>query len=111
MQFKEEQLAEWGYEVDLFMYVGPGATPRTYWTGRHDAEDLYYAVSVPLTGPFAGLTQNEELPYPLGWRGDAYVDEQLDGSQRLRWRVRLLDYNMADGELYTQVDGVSYTLQ
>ena len=57
------------------MYVGR-ATPRTYWSGRHDAEDLYYAVSVPLTGPFAGLTQNEELPYPLGWRGGA-IDEQL----------------------------------
>ena len=57
VQFKEGKLAEWGYEEDLFMYVGPGATPRTYWSGRHDAEDLYYAVSVPLTGPFAGLTQ------------------------------------------------------
>jgi len=32
-------------------------------------------ISVPLTAPFAGLTQNEDLPYPLGWRGEAYVDD------------------------------------
>jgi len=111
VQFAQDQLDEWNYDRDLFMYVGPGATPRTYWSGRHDAEDLYFSVSVPLDSAYSGVQQNEVFDAPLGWRGEAYVDDQLDGSQYLRWRVRLLEYNMADGEILNQLDSATYTFQ
>ena len=50
VQFVPEQLAEWNYDGDLFMYVGHGAEPKTYWAGQYDHEDLYYTVALPLCG-------------------------------------------------------------
>jgi hypothetical protein len=112
VQFVPEQLSEWNYTEDLFMYVGPGAEPKTYWSGQHDNEDLYYTVALPLAGdaPAATLTQLDTASQPLGWRGGHYLDYHQDGSKTARWRVRLLDYNMQTGELTDQVNQMSYQL-
>ena len=111
VQYAEAQLAEWNYDKDLFMYVGPGATPRTYWSGQYDNEDLYYAVSIPLAAGFGKLQQTTDLPDPLGWRGNAYVDDRLDGTQHLRWRVRLLDYEMTTGEIRSRADQIEFVVE
>lgn len=112
VQFVPEQLSEWNYNGDLFMYVGPGAEPKTYWAGRYDHEDLYYTVALPLSEglPTTTLTQLSSPSSPLGWRGQHYLDLHQDGSKTVLWRVRLLDYNMETGELINQLDQVSYQL-
>jgi hypothetical protein len=112
VQFVEDQLAEWNYEGDLFMYVGPGAEPKTYWSGGHDREDLYYtaAVAIPEGTPTTTLTPFEAMADPLGWRGSHYLDSHQDGTQTVRWRVRLLDYNMQTGEITGQLDTARFQL-
>ena len=111
VQFVPEQLAEWNYEGDLFMYVGPGAEPKTYWSGRYDNEDLYYTVALPLESPVRGLSQMDVVAAPLGWRGGHYLDTHQDGTHTLRWRVRLLDYGMETGVIAGQVDRAEFRLE
>ena len=111
VQYADEQLDEWNYEEDLFMYVAPGISPRTYWSGQHDAEDLYLSVAVPVVGPFTGIRQEASYEDPLGWRGAAYVEDLLDGTQQVRWTVRMLDYDMANGDIHDQIEQVQYTLE
>jgi hypothetical protein len=108
--FFHEQLAEWNYQEDLFMYVGPGASPRTYWSGSYDQEDLYYGVSIDVTAPVSQIEQQSMVMDPLGWSGRFHTDSHQDGTYTIRWRVRLLDYDMASGEIHSQVSQTSYQL-
>ena len=113
VQFVSEQLAEWNYDGDWFMYVGQGAAPKTYWSGRYDNEDLYYTVglSVPGDVPTDSLTELNPMPQPLGWRGGHYVDAHQDGTKTIRWRVRLIDYDMQTGEMNQQLDESVFRLE
>ena len=110
VQFLPEQLAEWGYTGDLFMYVGHGASPRTYWAGAYDREDLYYGVNLVVDGPVSAVTETSMMEAPLGWSGSYYVDQHADGTSSLLWRVRLLDYDMVTGEILRAVDRAEYEL-
>ena len=110
VQFLPEQLEEWNYQEDLFMYVGPGAIPRTYWSGSHDSEDLYYGVNIDVPAPVSGIQEQTAVVNPLGWSGGYHTDSHQDGTHTLRWRVRLLDYDMATGEIYSQMDELTYGL-
>jgi hypothetical protein len=111
VQFVPEQLAEWNFTEDLFMYTGPGAAPRTYWSGSHDNEDLYYAVNLDLPEGLETVRQEVDFAEPLGWSGQAYQDHHQDGTRSLRWRVRLLDYDMSTGEILSAVDEATYRLE
>ncbi len=112
VQFMPEQLDEWNYQGELFMYVGPGAEPKTYWSGQYDTEDLYYTVAIALPGdvPTASLTDLTPQPAPLGWHGAHYVDGHADGTKTVRWRVRLLDYSMTTGEVQRRLDEAHFEL-
>jgi len=112
VQFVPDQLAEWNYEGDLFMYVGPGAEPKTYWSGQYDNEDLYYTVGTRLPPGFmvGSLVDMAPRAAPLGWHGRHYVDVHQDDTSTLRFRVRLLDYDMQTGMIRDRVDQASYRL-
>ena len=51
------------------------------------------------------------MPEPLGWRGGHYIDRHQDGTQTVRWRVRLLDYNMQTGEMNQSLDEAGFRLE
>jgi len=110
VQFLPEQLEEWNYEEDLFMYVGPGASPRTYWTGSHDSEDLYYGVNIHVPSAVNRIEEQSLVMDPLGWSGRFHTDSHQDGTYTIRWRVRLIDYDMTTGEIYSQMAQTSYEL-
>jgi len=99
VQYHPEQLAEWSYEGDLFMYTGAGVSPHTYWAGSYDLEDMYFGVQINLDEPPGSLEQLEPTAEPLGWTGGVYVDEHQDGSVTALWRVRLLDFDAPTGEI------------
>ncbi len=111
--FVPAQLSEWNYSDDLFMYVGPGASPLTYWAGAHDREELYFNVALPLgsDSPFTTVVPDSEHPAPLGWGGGAHIDEHHDGSRTLRWRVRLLDYDMSNGDIMHAMSTARFRLE
>ena len=110
VQFVPEQLAEWNFNEDLFMYVGHGASPRTYWSGSHDNEDLYYGVRIDVPQSVAQVTETTALASPLGWGGNHYEDLHPDGRRTVRWRVRLLDYDMSTGAISEQIEQARYEL-
>lgn len=110
VQFVPEQLQEWNYQDDLFMYVGPGVSPRTYWSGSHDSVDPYYGVNIHLPSPVNQVEQRSVVADPLGWSGRFHTDTHQDGTYTIRWRVRLLDYDMVTGEILSQAAEVTYTL-
>ena len=69
VEFMPEQLEEWSFTGDLFMYAGPGAIPRTYWSGSHDTEDLYYGVKIDRSVAPSSITQQNSHSAPLGGTG------------------------------------------
>ncbi|MBT6177099.1 MAG: hypothetical protein HOI23_07605 [Deltaproteobacteria bacterium] len=50
------------------------------------------------------------MTYPLGWSGRFHTDTHQDGTYTIRWLVRLLDYDMANGEIVSQMSQASYRL-
>ena len=106
-----EQLAEWGYGGDLFMYTAPGVIPRTYWAGSYDREDMYFGVQLPLEEAPISVNEIGDYPSPLGWGGQAHIDEHADGSVSVMWRVRLLDYNQVTGEITAEQSEFVYEVE
>ena len=110
IRFNRAQLDEWSFNDDLFMYAAPGAEPKTYWSGSHDREDLYFLAKVTpdfVVEDVSALDSSSEM---VGWNGNYYIDEHQDGSQSLLWQVRLLDYDMRTGEVLNQVGQVRFRL-
>jgi len=110
VQYHPEQLAEWNYDGDLFMYTGAGVSPHTYWAGSYDLEDMYFGVQVQLDEAPGSLEQVETTTDPLGWTGGFYVDEHQDGSVTALWRVRLLDFDAPTGEITGEASELLFLL-
>ncbi len=110
VQYHPEQLAEWNYDGDLFMYTGAGASPHTYWAGSYDLEDMYFGVQVPLETAPSGVTQLQMAESPLGWTGGVYIDQHQDGTVTALWRVRLLDFDPSTGDLTGEAAKLHYQL-
>ena len=109
--FHPDQLAEWNYSGNLFMYTGHGASPKTYWSGGHDREDLYFGVQVPLEITPVSIQQSSSHNTPLGWAGTYYVDQHQNGSVTALWRVRLMDYDPYTGDIVGESEEFSYTIE
>ena len=86
VEYHPEQLAEWGYGGDLFMYTAPGAIPRTYWAGSYDHEDMYFGVQLHLDEVPSSVVELGSYPSPLGWGGNFHVDHHADGTASAMWR-------------------------
>lgn len=108
--FHPEQLSEWNYSGNLFMYSGAGASPKTYWSGSHDSEDLYFGVQLPLETPPNIIQQDSTHNAPLGWTGQFYIDTHQNGSATALWRVRLLDYDPYTGDITGADPEFRYTI-
>jgi hypothetical protein len=111
IEFMSEQLEEWNFTGDLFMYAGPGAIPKTYWSGSHDAEDLYYGVKIDRANAPSSVTQQSTHNSPLGGTGNHYIDAHQDGSVSVHWSVRLIDYDMYTGDLTEESPNFEYIIE
>jgi len=111
VQFQQEQLNEWNFTGDLFMYAGAGVSPKTYWSGSHDTEDPYFGVQVPMDSAPSSITQNTTHDAPLGWDGTHHIDEHQDGTVTALWRVRLLDYDVYTGKIAKESAEFVYTIE
>ena len=109
--YHPEQLAEWGFDGELFMYTGPGASPQTYWSGSHDSEDMYFGVQLHLDASDADVQQQSSHDAPLGWSGSRYLDRHQDGSVTALWRVRLLDFDPYTGTISAADSEFSYLVE
>jgi hypothetical protein len=110
VQYHPEQLAEWNYGGDLFMYTGAGASPQTYWAGSYDREDMYYGVRVLLEDAPTSLEELGVHEEPLGWSGGLHLDSHQDGTVSAMWRVRLIDFDPLSGELTASAPEFTYRL-
>lgn len=111
VHYHPEQLAEWNYEGDLFMYTGPGSSPKTYWSGSYDTEEMYFGVQLRLDHAPSTLTPLAEVAPPLGLDGEFYIDNHDDGSLTALWRVRLLDFDPLTGEVLDQAERFEFLLE
>ena len=110
VQYHPEMLAEWSYDGDLYMYTAPGASPRTYWAGLYDLEDMYFGVQLPLAQPPASVQALDTHPAPLGWPETYHLDGHVDGTTTALWRVRLLDFNEHTGAIVTDAAAFEYAV-
>lgn len=110
ISYHPEQLAEWGFDGDLFMFTGAGASPKTYWAGSHDNEDMYFGVQLRLDTNPSSVEQTSRHSAPLGWGGSFYLDEHQDGSVTALWRVRLLDFDPYTGDILAEDAAFTYRI-
>ena len=109
--YHADQLAEWGYEGDLYMYTAPGAIPRTYWAGSYDREDMYFGVQLHLDEAPISVQQAAAYPSPLGWDDGYHIDDHPDGTASVMWRVRLLDFEPLNGIISAEAPSFSYSVE
>jgi hypothetical protein len=109
--YNPDQLAEWGYGGDLFMYTAPGAIPHTYWSGGYDNEDMYFGVQLHLDEAPDTITELGSYPSPLGWGGGFHIDHHADGTASAMWRVRLLDFDAETGVLTADEPSFAYAVE
>ena len=126
----QDQLAEWKYKGDLFTYVAPCVEQETVWCGRgYDVQELYYVVSVVLpkgmnvqavkaldsteaAGSSSAVTRHESSEWTKRWwrSGQHFVQHNNDGSTTVRWRLRLLDYDMETGAIRAELKSAHFQL-
>jgi len=111
VQYHPEQLAEWSYSGELFMYTGAGANPMTYWAGSYDKEDMYFGVQVHLDDAPDNIVQEDVFADPLGWSERYHLDWHQDGSVTALWKVRLLDFDEQNGNISAQAESFVYTIE
>ena len=93
------------------VYTAPGAIPNTYWAGRHDNEDMYFGVQLPLDRAPTQVSESGDYTAPLGWGGAHYIDNHPDGSVTALWRVRLLAFDPYTGDILQDRNRFNYTVQ
>ena len=67
-------------------------------------------VTVAVTGALTEMVQEGDLSENLGWSANVYEDFHPDGTQDLRWLVRMLDYDEDTGEIIDSVENIDYVL-
>ena len=79
-------------------------------TSNTDASPSTPATLDEVREPIERGEQESIVTYPLCWSGQFHTDSYQDGTYTIRWRVRLLDYDMANGEIVSQMPQASYRL-
>ena len=87
-------------------------TTENWWFGpeKRNQEALFLTAEVRTRRAVDSVEPLDEPPAPLGWTGGCYVDEHADGSRSLYWRARLIDFDMARGEVRAEVDRLRFRL-
>jgi len=105
---------DWKRWADKPLYVlrAPGIYIRASWCGeQYDLEEVFADVALTTTRKVKSITQETELPRPLGWSGKHYVDENADGTHTYRWRIRMADFDQIQGKIRAKADRVDYRLK
>lgn len=122
-----KQLDEWNYKGDLFTYVAGNVEPETVWGPGYDKQDLYYCLTVDLpkgtkvkqvkaldaTESIGGKEQMSDAgDWTKRWwpTGRFFEQEKNDGSTTVRWRLRLLDYDMPTGDIKAELKSARFQL-
>ena len=123
------QLDEWKFKGDLFTYVAPYVEQETIWCGKgYDKQELYYVVFVVLPcgvsvkavkaldameaeGGSSKVQASQAGWTKRWWRnGQHFVQHHSDGSTTVRWRLRLLDYDMQTGDIKAVLKSARFQL-
>ncbi|MCD6304238.1 MAG: hypothetical protein J7M21_04675, partial [Planctomycetes bacterium] len=105
---------DWKNWRDKPLYVcrGAGTYPLRAWCSQgYDRERIYVNAEVRTARHIAAVTQVQQPPRPLGWRGRYYADEHADGTRTYRWRVRILDFDQLRGRIIHKVDHIDYRVR
>ena len=112
--YEEPPLEEWGSTLETMHYLrGAGIATDSWWypAEKRDQEAAWFTVEVRTKRKSARVESVGEVPAPLGWSGNAFVDAHSDGTQSLRWRCRLIDFDMRTGEVGAQRKSLSFRLK
>ncbi len=106
--------AEWDCSFPLlYTWTGAGMAVDSSWYGpeKRNEDILYFNVEARTSLRATTVELIGNVPAPLGRTGPCYVDEHADGSRSLYWRVRLIDFNMTNGEVRAQVERLQFRLR
>lgn len=106
---------DWNYDASptIWGWRGAGVGVECSWDGaqRRNAETLFFTAELRTERPVEGIELVDSPPPPLGWDGRHVVDEHADGSRSIYFRVRLIDGEMATGEVRQQLDRLRFHLR
>ena len=112
---EEFVVPDWKYtdSPSIYTWRGAGVGVECSWDGGHhrNRDILVFTAEVRTRQKVTGLTAVKPPPSPLGWDGLWFVDEHADGSRSVFFRVRMIDFDMARGEVLQQVDSLRFALE
>jgi hypothetical protein len=108
-QVTRSQLDEWKWSADLYIVVGGGLEPHTFWGSGHDEQIMYFMASFTTDKQITGIEQDPSVIAPMGFE-NYHLDPNPDGTTTARWRVRLNELDPLSGTLTKQLTSVSYTV-
>jgi len=125
----QNQLKEWKYKGNLSTFVAPRVEQETIWCGNgYDRQELYHVVSVDLPPgvDVRGVTALDAVESSggstvvqaakSGWTkrwwpsGRYFLQNHWDGSTTVRWRLRLVDYDMQSGAIKAELKSARFSL-
>ncbi|KAA3605525.1 MAG: hypothetical protein DWQ01_19600 [Planctomycetota bacterium] len=113
-RYSWQPLGEWGCSFDtLYTWRGAGVGVESTWYNpeKRNQETQVFTVELHTKHGYDQIQPVGEVPAPLGWTGFLFVDQHVDGSRSLYWRVRFLDGEMTSGKIKAQVDRLRFRLE
>lgn len=113
-------MKEWKYQGDLFTFVAPLCEQEKFWCVNHDEQELYYCVEVVLSfkanifkivlidakeDPFIDMNFSNRW-----WQTKKYYLQHHSNQTIVRWRARLLQYDMKTSHISAQLKWARFKL-
>ena len=106
---------DWKYEASpaIYSWRGAGVGVESSWdaANRRNHEVLVYTAEVRTERAVTGLTALDQPTAPTGWDGRYFVDEHVDGTRSIYFRVQLIDFDMSTGKVREKLERLRLRLQ
>ncbi len=97
----------------VYNWRGAGMGVESRWHGqdKRNEDELFFTSEVRTCRRCSTVEPMDEPAEGLGWTGKVFVDKHADGTRSIFWRVRLIDFDMTNGEVRSQAEKLRFRLR
>lgn len=95
----------WSHPKDEYVYTGPGLTGSEYDPGKR------FVATYTANSQINTMTQEPDVPRPLGWTGKYLIDKHQDGTKTFYWIIRFDEFDASNGKFVQKRNMIKYNLK